>query len=135
MSDAFKEYLKNLTHCVLSTVTLDNHSESAFVAFSENDALEIMIGTSKKSRKYHNILHNPNVSVVFGFDGQTSMQYEGIAHLPEMDELRHRLGRHYLKHPWAVKYEHDPEQTYVVIKPVWARISKTGPIILTEEKF
>ncbi len=135
MIEKFCSFLKNETYCVISTVTSESHSESAFVAFSENNDLEIMIGTSKKSRKFRNIVHNPAVSIVFGFDGEKTLQYEGVARVPNEEELEKRLVSHFRKHPGATKYQDDLNQTYIIIEPRWARISASGPIILQEMRF
>lgn len=133
--DKVKDFLKGETYCVISTVSSSSASESAYVAFSENDKLEVTIGTSKKSRKFQNIISNPNVSIVFGFGGQTTLQYEGVARVLAGEELEKVAANHYQKHPGAVKYEKDPSQTYLLVQPVWARITKSGPVVLEEMRF
>ena len=94
-----------------------------------------MIGTSKKSRKYQNIAHNPAVSLVFGFDGKKTLQYEGTARALEAEELEKRLVDHFKKHPGAVKYQSDPRQTYLIVETKWVRITESGPTILEEMRF
>lgn len=91
-----------------------------------------MIGTSKKSRKFKNIETNPHVSVVIGFDGEHGVQYEGVASVLEGKELEQRLPTHYKRQPGAEKYQSDPAQIYLSIKPTWLRLVKSDPAILGE---
>ncbi len=46
------ELMRQEKYCVLSTVNATGQPESAFVAISENEKFELMIGTSKNSRKF-----------------------------------------------------------------------------------
>jgi general stress protein 26 len=125
-------FLKNEHYCVISTVSPENTSESAFVAFSENENLEIMIGTSNKTRKFHNIEHNQFVSVVFGFDQKRSIQYEGKARVLQGNELEQRLKVHFAKHPGATEYKASPDNVYISIEPSWIRLVESGPRVIGE---
>ena len=127
--------IKGLDLCVVSSVNPQGNSESAIVGFSENDKFEIMIGTSKKSRKYQNILNNPSVSIVFGPLENQAVQYEGLAQLIEGEELAERKKIHFKKLPGAMKYESNLEQTYILIKPKWLRFVASGPKNLGEMEF
>lgn len=135
MKEKALKFLEHETHCVLSTVSPEGSSESALVAFSENGNLEIMIGTSLKSRKFQNVLKNPRVSIVFGFIGKKSLQYEGKASVLKGRELEKRLQNHFVKHPGAIKYQTDPDNTYVIVKPLWIRMVESGPKFLGETRF
>ena len=130
-----REFLKDKHYCVISTVSKESKSESAYVAFSENEDLEIMIGTSRQSRKFRNILHNPNVSIVFWDGDKKTLQYEGVAHTLGKAEWQSKTKLHYVKQPGAAKYETDPSQTYFVVKPSWVRLVESGPKVLGEMRF
>ncbi len=135
MKEKALKFLENETHCVISTVSPKGNSESAFVAFSENENLEIMIGTSNKSRKFQNIVNNPRVSIVFGFEGKKSLQYEGNVSVIGEKELEKRLKGHFVKHPGAIKYQADPDNIYMIVKPLWIRMVESGPRVLGEMRF
>jgi general stress protein 26 len=135
MKDEALTFLADKMHCVISTVDPTGKPEAAFVAFSENEDLEIMIGTSTKSRKFLNIRHNPAVSIVFGFDGKRSMQYEGTVHALEGKELTERLKRHFVKHPWAAKLQENPDHAFIAIEPSWIRIVEAPPTVIGEMRF
>jgi general stress protein 26 len=94
-----------------------------------------MIGTFNKSRKFHNIQHNSNVSLVFGFDGKRALQYEGSARLVEGQELEERLTHHFVKHPGAAAYKDNPGNVYLVIEPSWIRLVEGGPKVVGEMRF
>lgn len=131
----FKKFIENESLCVISSVGRGGNPQSAIVAFSENENLEIMIGTSKKSRKFQNITNNPNVSIVFGFAGEKSLQYEGTSRFMGEEEMESKLIDHYRKQPSAKKYESDSEQVYMVVSPKWVRLSKSEPVVLGEREF
>jgi uncharacterized protein YhbP (UPF0306 family) len=80
-----------------------------------------MFGTYNTSRKYQNLLDNPQVAIVFGQDEGITVQYEGTASILEGDELVEYKKIYFAKHPTAQKYEHDEPQVYFQIKPRWLR--------------
>lgn len=51
--------------------------ESALIAFVE-DGLTLYIQTGSDTRKYGNLIQNPKVALVIGFD-KITLQYQGIA--------------------------------------------------------
>jgi general stress protein 26 len=78
-----KEFLYNFIGqynlAVISTLSNDNKPEAALVGFAVSPDLEIVFDTVTTSRKYKNILQNPSVAVVIGWDNETTVQYEGVA--------------------------------------------------------
>ena len=78
-----KEFVYNFIRqhnlAVISTLSKDNKPEAALIGFAVSRDLEIVFDTVKTSRKYKNILQNPSVAVVIGWDNETTVQYEGIA--------------------------------------------------------
>ena len=120
-----KQLIKDFLHkhelCVISTIDDKGNPGSAVVGFSENDSLELMIGTDSESRKYHNILKRPKVSVVVGWDDGITVQYEGEARLLEGDELSEYQKNHFAKMPDAEKYKDLPTEVYFAISPKWIR--------------
>ena len=72
-------FIKKQNLAVISTLSKDNKPEAALVGFAVSPDLEIVFDTVKTSRKYKNLLQNPSVAVVIGWDNETTAQYEGIA--------------------------------------------------------
>ena len=64
---------------VVCTVAVTGKPESALVGFAISEDLEIIFDTVTTSRKYQNILQNPQVAVVIGWDNETTIQLEGKA--------------------------------------------------------
>ncbi len=129
--DAFN-FLKNKSLCVLSTVNAKGSPESAYVGFSVNKDLEVMIGTSKKSRKAQNVIKNPKVSLVFWEEGKQTLQYEGRARVLAGEELEKKKRVHFQRTPGAKKYEKNPDNIYIVVEPDWIRLTESGPAVLGE---
>jgi hypothetical protein len=116
------EFAKRHGVCVLSTA-INNKSESALVDFGITEEFEIVFNTYKSSRKYKNLMRNPNVSIVIGFgELLQTLQYEGIAYELEgsdegriMSIFRDNLG---FFRRWKIK-----DMIYFKVKPNWIRFS------------
>jgi general stress protein 26 len=77
--DQVYDFIKQHKLAVLSTVSAHNKPQSALVGFAVSAELELVFDTVKTSRKYENLLQNPRVALVIGWDDETTVQYEGIA--------------------------------------------------------
>jgi general stress protein 26 len=64
---------------VVTTVNKDNTPEAALVGIAVSEELEIIFDTVTSSRKYHNILQNPQVALVIGWDNDVKFLYECYA--------------------------------------------------------
>lgn len=138
MKDKILEVMSKNKHCVISTVGPNGSSQSALVGFSVNDDLEIVFGTNSYTRKYKNILRNPNVSLVISLEEKKlSVQYEGRAEQLRGDELISRVGLHYDNGGAAIERLKDPSQVYFKIVPKWVRFvdANVKPLHFEEEKF
>lgn len=125
--DDVLQFLDGERFCVLATASQDGTPEAAFIGFTINEDLELVIGTSTKSRKYRNLKAESHVALVFKFDGHQTLQYEGIAaelgNAPDHD----RVQEHFAKFPGTKKFINDPNQTWFTIKPTWIRLVRTDP--------
>ena len=118
------EFVKKSTLTVISTVDVQsNKPESAVIAFAEMENLELVFGTSNKTRKYRNLQTNQNVSFVIGWDPNTgTVQYEGVAKELSKEELPAYSAIMAAKNPRAVKFINREDQRYFLVKPTWIRI-------------
>src|SRR5688572_26286099 len=92
--------------------------ESAVVAFAHTQELELIFGTSNKTRKYTNIKTNPNVSYVIGWDSAIgTLQYEGVAKEVEQADVTTYRELLIAKNPDHKKFALQEDQRYFVIKP------------------
>lgn len=130
--DIVKQFMNQFQTCVLSTVR-DNKPQSATVGFSVDDELNILVATQLSTRKASNILSNPFVSIVIGFEGNKTVQIEGKATQATADELADRLEIHYEKVPSAKKFASYEGQAYFLIRPSWPRYTDyTAPEPVSE---
>jgi general stress protein 26 len=121
MSDKILQFLSNHEECVIATVNNNGKPEAATVGFSQNNKLQLVVGTNMKTRKFKNIKQNPSVAIVVGFEGEVTLQYEGTASLIPNDEQEARLKPHFEKLPGVEKFKDEPGQVYFLIEPTWIR--------------
>jgi pyridoxine/pyridoxamine 5'-phosphate oxidase len=70
-------FIKQHRLAVVSTVSKDSKPEAALVGFAVSKNLEIVFDTVTTSRKYKNLLQNPFIAAVIGWDNETTVQLEG----------------------------------------------------------
>jgi general stress protein 26 len=117
-------YLTQHKFGVLSTVTANNHPEAAVVGFIVTPDLRIFCDTLSTSRKYLNILANPSVAYVVGWDDEKTVQLEGVARVPVGDELNALLEFYYKVFPDGKDRNLNwPDIAYIVVDPKWIRYS------------
>jgi general stress protein 26 len=113
-------YITARQFMVISTFG-EEYPESACVEFG-NDGLTIVFDTNNSSRKYQNILKNPKVSLVIGWENEGTVQYEGSAILlKDGDELEQLKQAYFQKNPEAQKWETTEGNVYFKVEPVWIR--------------
>lgn len=126
MKDMMLAFLETHDLCVIATVGADSKPESAIVGFSHSQDMTMVVGTSKKSRKYANLVQNQSVALVIG-DETAEIQYEGQAEIIEHGAYRDMVEHaHIAKLPGAAEYREDPNQVYLKITPTWVRFLKHG---------
>jgi pyridoxine/pyridoxamine 5'-phosphate oxidase len=108
---------------VVSSIGADGTPQSALVGIATTPDLEIVFDTVKSSRKYANLVARPRCSVVIGWSGEQTVQFEGDAEELTGDELE-RLRRVYFDAwpdgPTRLSW---PGITYFVVRPRWIRYS------------
>lgn len=107
--------------CVIATVSTDGKPEAATVGFSHDESFKILIATNQSTRKAKNLLSNPKIALVTGFEGAETVQIEGVAEMKTIEELGDRLEKHFTKVPGARKHVSEAGQAYFLITPSWLR--------------
>lgn len=115
--------MKNNFLCVISSLDSSGQPQSAVVGYSEDGDGNLVIGTSKFSRKYQNIVSDPRVSVVIGWDDRQTIQYEGTARELVGDERQKYQALHIAKHPRNERFKDDPNEAYILVTPTWVRLT------------
>ncbi len=127
-------FIKQHKLAVISTLSIGNKPEAALVGFAISKDLEIVFDTVKTSRKYPNLLQNPAVAVVIGWDDETTVQYEGIATELTGPEADHYKEIYFEVYPdgreRAVTW---PHIVHFKITPNWIRYSNFNDPVVVEE--
>jgi hypothetical protein len=108
----------------VATLGPDGQPQIANVAFSQNDQLELLIGTSELSRKARNINHDSRVAFeATDPDKRYTVQFEGHAKLLTRGEFEERAAAHFEKLPGSLPFKDIQGQAYFLLQPTWARFS------------
>lgn len=124
LKDRILNFMRTERLTVISTIDAEgNKPEAACIAFAELDTLELIFGTSNKTRKYKNITTNPNVSFVIGWsDEKGTIQYEGIARELEGEEAIVHGKILADKNENARAFLTNESQRYFLVRPNWIRL-------------
>ncbi len=127
MTDSEKNRLFNYIHsrryAVEATVNSAIRPEAAVIGIAVTSALALVFDTKKTSRKYRNILQNPHLALVIGWDDETTIQYEGIAVELTGEKLVEAKKIYFAKFPDGIEREKWPEIVYLMVVPRWIRFS------------
>ena len=122
--DFLYDFIRQYKFGVISTISPDNCPQSAYVGLAVTTDLKIIFDTFSDSRKYKNILLNPNVSLVIGWDNERTVQYEGTAKIPETSELERLLLTYYSVFPKGkTRRENWENIAFLCVEPKWIRFS------------
>ncbi len=128
-----QEFMNTRFLGVISTVDHNSRPESAFVGYSVGAGFEVIVGTSKFSRKAKNILSNDSVALVVA-DETGEVQYEGRASQIEKSEYEALIEKGRFKQlEGSAKYRNDPDQVWLKIQPTWIRFIEHGEPDRVEE--
>ena len=123
-----KEKILDVLHqqklAVIATVDPSNPTpESALIAFTEDDQLNLYFQTGRHTRKAANLQQNPHVSLVIGLDQQNlvTVQYEGVARqLTTKEQLEACKQRFIAKNsPTTEEYFNHPTAIFFKVTPTW----------------
>lgn len=117
-------FIRQHKYAVLSTVSQDNLPESALVGFIVTQDLKIFFDTVSDSRKYKNLILNSNISFVIGWENEQTLQYEGIAKIPNHTELDDFLQAYFEVFPDGKdRIKNWKNISYFYVEPKWIRYS------------
>lgn len=111
---------------VIATASTEAKPEAAFVGVVSSSDLELVIGTSNKSRKFQNIQQNKSIALVMA-DMTGEVQYEGEVEVITPDAYDELIAAGTFKKLGGYdKYRNDPSQVYLHIRPTWIRFIVHG---------
>jgi pyridoxine/pyridoxamine 5'-phosphate oxidase len=108
---------------VISTLSSSGSVQSALVGIAVTQDLEIIFDTVKSSRKYSNLISNPVCSLVVGWTGEQTVQYEGVATELQGAELQRCQRTYFEAWPDGPSRMTWPGIVYFGVRPTWIRYS------------
>lgn len=115
--------LREYRLAVVSTLAADGAPQSAVVGCAISDSLEIVFDTLEQTRKANNLRRDPRISVVIGWDRESTAQLEGVADFPTGPELDRIRAVYFQAYPDGRERLAWPGITHVRVRPHWIRWS------------
>ena len=123
---------------VLGTIGDAGTPQSALVGIAVTEDLEIVFDTVKNSRKYPNLIARPACSLVVGWAGEKTVQYEGQAEELSGSELQRCQKVYFQAWPDGPSRLTWPRIVYFIVRPRWIRYSdfdQNPPLIREFNRF
>ena len=108
---------------VVSTLAGSGAPQSALVGIAVTQNLEIIFDTVRSSRKYLNLVARPRCAFVVGWDGEQTVQFEGIAIEPTGPDLERFQQLYFSVWPDGRSRMRWSGTAYFSVKPSWIRYS------------
>jgi pyridoxine/pyridoxamine 5'-phosphate oxidase len=112
---------------VISTLSASGSVQSALIGIAITKDIEIIFDTVKSSRKYSNLKNNLSCSLVLGWSGEQTVQYEGVATELEGAELERCQATYFQSWPDGPSRLTWPGIVYFSVRPTWIRYSDFDP--------
>jgi PPOX class probable F420-dependent enzyme len=105
----------------------DGAPQAALVGIAATDQGELVFDCSRDSRKYANIVRNPEVALVVGWDDEVTVQIEGLADILAGDDLKRCTAAYFEQYPDGRARAASPEIAHIRVTPRWLRYSDFRP--------
>jgi hypothetical protein len=127
-------YMRAQPWAVEASVTLQGAPQAAVIGVAVTDRWELLFDTVTQSRKHQNLIKNPRVAFVIGWEHERTVQYEGIAEIPSEAELPDVRAYYFDRFPDGPTRQTWPGLVYWRVRPTWIRYSNfnVNPPIIQE---
>jgi pyridoxine/pyridoxamine 5'-phosphate oxidase len=115
-------FLRRHRLAVISTIHA-GAPQAAVVGIAVTDTIDIIFDTLTTSRKHANLVADPRVALVVGWDDEQTVQIEGTADVPQGDDLAACKQAYFAVWPDGRERERWPHIAYVRVRPRWIRYS------------
>lgn len=131
------EFISGCKLGVLGSVSPEGVPQSALVGIAVTEGLEIVFDTLDTTRKFRNLTANGRASLVVGWAGEKTVQFEGEALLPEGAELDRYKKIYFATWPDGPARQNWPGMVYFVVRPRWIRYSDFDqrPPVVEEQSY
>jgi hypothetical protein len=133
-------FLRRYRLAVQASAAPGGAPQAAVVGFGVSDVCEIVFDTLTTTRKYRNLVADPRIALVIGWDHEITAQLEGVVDFPAGDELARVRDVYFAAYPDGRDRLAWPGITHARVRLTWARYSdftKDPPLIaeLTSDAF
>ena len=119
-------FLRTHRLCVQASVAAEGGPQAAVVGYAVSDQLELIFDTLASTRKARNLRRDARVAIVVGWDGEQTLQLEGLADEPSGEDLLRVKQLYLAAFPDGVERQSWPGICYLLVRPHWARFSDFG---------
>lgn len=135
LRDLVYAFIRARKLAVISSIGPRGEPQSALVGIAVSPQLEIIFDTVQSSRKYPNLKADPRIAAVIGWEGEQTVQYEGLAIEPADEELARAKEIYFETWPSGVDRQQWPGIAYFLIQPQWLRYSDYDTGRIQEMRF
>lgn len=108
---------------VLASAGPDGAPQAALVNIAVRPDLSLVFETTSETRKFANIARDPRVALVIGWEGQETLQIEGLASRPDGRRLEEAQEAFLAVFPDKSPDADWPGNSYFTVRPYWLRFS------------
>ncbi len=119
--DEIYRFLQTSKLAVVSSIGTDGEPQSALVGIAVSPHLEVIFDTVASSRKYRNLKTDARISLVAGWEGETTVQYEGHARELAGEDLDRAKQMYFQVWPECIPHQQWPDIAYFLLTPRWVR--------------
>ncbi|MCA0296118.1 MAG: pyridoxamine 5'-phosphate oxidase family protein [Actinobacteria bacterium] len=121
--DELIEFVRERLLAVVSTVGPEGNPQSALVGVAATEDGEILFDTDRGSRKARNLMADPRVSLVVGWDDEYTVQLEGVADVLQGAELTHLEPFYFQSFATGRERSTSPDLILVRVRVTWGRVA------------
>jgi hypothetical protein len=127
-------YMRAQPWAIEASVTPQGAPQAAVLGVAVTDRWELLFDTVTQSRKHQNLVKNPRVAFVIGWEHERTVQYEGIAEIPTEAEWPDVQAYYFDRFPDGPNRKTWPGLVYWRVRPTWIRYSNfnVNPPIIQE---
>ena len=119
--DELFHFLDELSLGVIASISQLQQPQAALVGFAVTPDLELIFDTLKSSRKYENLIANPQIAFVAGWEDERTVQYEGEAEELHGERPQHFKEIYFRKLPECRAHESWTGIVHFLVTPKWIR--------------
>ena len=119
-------FMRTFRYAVQASVNREGAPQAAVVGIAVSDEFELIFDTLRSSRKAVNLRLDPRIALVLGGQipgDERTLQLEGLADLPEGQELERARRLYLAKFPDGAERQVWAGAVFVRVRPVWLRFS------------